>query len=480
MEIALVIFSLLTAVLYASAQPPDTLWTRSYPELGLNWPADAMVTPDGDIVVTGLHGMYPDSSAGWANLFVAKFDGEGNLLWNTEVEGEVDRMAAGKGICMAHDGNYMVYGKHDTLMQPYDGTHAMLLKMTPSGLILWRREYNLGLDAFVYDIQPTLDGCYILGGGEAEYNQAPHGYLLKVNEDGDSLWAQIYDSDLYGEYIVCTQDSGYGIAGRLGGGPTVIGAAKTDALGNKEWEYEYGGDGRSCGIAETPDSGLVVGGVHWYPYIMKVNRQGDLVWEHQFEPSEGVNNLAEAMIPTADGGFPIGGESVPDEPGPGPVQVVKVNAQGQMQWIATRGTGNSDQCMVLCPANDDGFVAVGVMTPLDNVPWYGMLEILRFGPSQPNHAAPNLLYPQKIGLEQNVPNPFNPTTVIAFDLPKTIQTRLVIYDVLGREVARPVDGVMSAGHHVVAFEATNQSSGTYFYALQAADKTATRRMMLLK
>jgi hypothetical protein len=58
--------------------------------------------------------------------------------------------------------------------------------------------------------------------------------------------------------------------------------------------------------------------------------------------------------------------------------------------------------------------------------------------------------------------------------------RLVVHDVLGREVATLVDGLQTAGTHEVAFEAGAQANGLYFYTLETADRSQTRTMVLLK
>ncbi len=102
---------------------------------------------------------------------------------------------------------------------------------------------------------------------------------------------------------------------------------------------------------------------------------------------------------------------------------------------------------------------------------------LRVGPELP--AAPSEL-PLEFGLAQNFPNPFNPSTVIRYQKSESGHTRLTVYDVLGREVAVLVDGVMPAGAHQVTFDASSLASGMYIYRLSAGGQVITRRMMLLK
>ena len=89
--------------------------------------------------------------------------------------------------------------------------------------------------------------------------------------------------------------------------------------------------------------------------------------------------------------------------------------------------------------------------------------------------------PDEFALYQNYPNPFNPTTRIQFDLSAESYPILVVYDVTGREVTRLLDGGrLSAGAHVVEFDAGALPSGVYFYRLQAGLNSQTRKMMLIK
>lgn len=93
---------------------------------------------------------------------------------------------------------------------------------------------------------------------------------------------------------------------------------------------------------------------------------------------------------------------------------------------------------------------------------------------EPNESA------DRIALSGAYPNPFNPNTVVHFTLDAGRQTTLRVYDVLGREVANLVDGVMPAGTHRVTFDGRNLASGVYIIRLTADGEVRTGRMLLLK
>jgi len=93
--------------------------------------------------------------------------------------------------------------------------------------------------------------------------------------------------------------------------------------------------------------------------------------------------------------------------------------------------------------------------------------------------------PNKFALSQNYPNPFNPSTTINFSIPndnsrRSGEVKLVVYDILGREIKILVNKKMTPGQHEVQFNADELTSGIYFYTLSAGDFFQTRKMILLK
>ena len=92
----------------------------------------------------------------------------------------------------------------------------------------------------------------------------------------------------------------------------------------------------------------------------------------------------------------------------------------------------------------------------------------------------NLSPPQTFELGQNYPNPFNPTTIISYELPANDMVRLEIYDILGRKIETLLSERQNAGNHSVPFNASNLSSGVYFYRLSAGSFVQTKKLMLIK
>ena len=103
----------------------------------------------------------------------------------------------------------------------------------------------------------------------------------------------------------------------------------------------------------------------------------------------------------------------------------------------------------------------------------------------------NEIYPAEFALEQNFPNPFNPSTVIRFKIPlrsyemspesrNGTRVTLKVFDVLGKEVAALVDGVKAPGTYSVRFDAASNPSGVYFYRMTVQNISLSKKMVLLR
>jgi hypothetical protein len=89
-------------------------------------------------------------------------------------------------------------------------------------------------------------------------------------------------------------------------------------------------------------------------------------------------------------------------------------------------------------------------------------------------------HPDKFNLLPNYPNPFNPFTMINYQLAKTGEVKLIVYDATGREIKTLVNKIQPAGQYRVSFDASGLASGIYYYRLLTVDFVQTRKMLLLK
>ena len=97
--------------------------------------------------------------------------------------------------------------------------------------------------------------------------------------------------------------------------------------------------------------------------------------------------------------------------------------------------------------------------------------------------------PIEFSLSQNYPNPFNPSTTIKYSIPNAVVTsrdlslqnvKLIIYDILGREVATLVNRQQKPGNYEVQFDGKGLTSGVYFYKLTSGSFVESKKMLLIK
>ena len=164
-----------------------------------------------------------------------------------------------------------------------------------------------------------------------------------------------------------------------------------------------------------------------------------------------------ATIPITQGNPPFTGRFIPQTP----LSVIK-GLELSGDWILRiidNGTGNT-----------------GTL-----INW--SLDIV-YAPTVTIHNNENII-PQKYYLYQNYPNPFNPVTKIKFDIPtdvkrKTSEVKLIIYDILGKEIQTLVNEQLQPGTYEVTFDGSNFASGVYFYQLRSGDFVETKKLVLLK
>lgn len=108
-----------------------------------------------------------------------------------------------------------------------------------------------------------------------------------------------------------------------------------------------------------------------------------------------------------------------------------------------------------------------------------LLDDLSYGPASDVKELPGSR-PRSFALEQNFPNPFNPTTRIQFQVPDERFVTLKVFNLLGEEVATLVNERLSRGQYKAELNANNLSSGTYFYRLQAGGYVAMKKMILMR
>jgi len=140
--------------------------------------------------------------------------------------------------------------------------------------------------------------------------------------------------------------------------------------------------------------------------------------------------------------------------------------------VASNNGTNSNPFTLTAPGPGNYFVNAGHKSPLVWDSASVSITITDLGEISFN--------PSEFKLYDNYPNPFNPSTTIRYSIPEASFTSIKIYAALGNEVASLVNESKSAGTYEVSFDASNLSSGIYYYSLQAGSFNKTKKMILMK
>jgi hypothetical protein len=88
--------------------------------------------------------------------------------------------------------------------------------------------------------------------------------------------------------------------------------------------------------------------------------------------------------------------------------------------------------------------------------------------------------PTSFSIDQNFPNPFNPSTIIRYALPQNAVVRLTVFNALGQQVMQLVNGEEEAGYHQVKFDGSRLASGVFFYRIEAGAFSQSKKLLLLR
>lgn len=128
-------------------------------------------------------------------------------------------------------------------------------------------------------------------------------------------------------------------------------------------------------------------------------------------------------------------------------------------WTNDTTFRNSAIYSICFPDNQNGWVLTGAGGVINKIYYNG--NGITTGVDN------NYILPNNYSISQNYPNPFNPSTIIQYSLPFESNVSIVVYNILGEEVTKLVDGNMPAGLHKIRFDGSGLSSGIYFYSIRA-------------
>jgi hypothetical protein len=247
-----------------------------------------------------------------------------------------------------------------------------LVKTSAYGETLWTRAYGGAYNEFGRSVQQTTDSGYVITGYTGSFGAgASDVYLIKTDQDGDTLWTRTYGGPDYedGHSVQQTADGGYIIAGHtnsFGAGFDDVYLIRTNASGDTLWTRTFGGDTDDYGysVQQTADSGYVIAGSttrrgadNFDVYLIRTNARGDTLWTKTYGGE--YHDGGYSVLQTAENGFVIVGYTASSGAGSDDVFLINTDAQGDTLWTRTFGGGFDDGSHSLQQTPDNGYIIAG-------------------------------------------------------------------------------------------------------------------------
>ncbi|UCG93336.1 MAG: T9SS type A sorting domain-containing protein [candidate division WOR-3 bacterium] len=482
-EILIILFA---ATPFVFAQPPDTLWTRTY---GGQFDEDGWAieeSSDGNYVIAGRTESF---GAGDYDVYLIKLDTDGDTIWTKTYGGSLNDGAF--SIQRTTDNGYIIAGVTSSFST--GGSDVWLLKTDADGDTSWTRNYGGPTWDQGFSVQQTSDNGFIITGFSTVYGSGDQVYLIKTDDSGDTLWTKTYggtDQD-YGRSVLQTPDGGYVVAGYtfsygVGNGDAWL--IRTDSEGVILWDTTYGGnlDDRALAVLRNPDNGYILVGYTasfgtglYDVYIIRTDSLGDTLWMRAYGGTSA--DVGHAVQHTTDGNLIIAGYTYSYAVGENDFYLLKMNMDGDVLWTQTYGGIFYEYGYAVKQTSDNGYLIVG--------------RTNSFG------AGENDIYAVKLGPDIGVeeqeflhsrdvifdvfPNPFRDKIDIRLSpeqRPEGIE--LKIYDAAGR-LLKQFNHSTIQPFNQVTWDGTDDSnrklpSGVYFLKYSTGEFTDIRKLLLVR
>jgi len=279
----------------------------------------------------------------------------------------------GRSLIQTSDGGYAITGA--TTSFGAGELDVYLVKLDANGSLQWTKTIGGPEIEEGNSLIQTSDGGYIIAGYTASFGAGKADvYLVKLDADGNLQWTKTIGGpgEEVGFSLIQTSDSGYAIAGvtkSFGAGKADVYVVKLDADGNLQWTKTIGGPGDEAGFSliQTPDGGYAIAGIttsfgagDWDVYVVKLDAHGNLQWTKTIGGP--ADEIGFSLIQTSDGGYASTGPTYSFGAGRADVYVVKLDANGNLQWTKTIGGPESDWGFSLIQTSDSGYAITGATT----------------------------------------------------------------------------------------------------------------------
>jgi len=278
---------------------------------------------------------------------------------------------AGKSLIQTSDGDYAIAGF--TISFGAGSGDVYVVKLDANGNLQWTKTIGGPASEEGNSLIQTSDGGYVIAGYTSSFGAGQLDvYVVKLDANGNLQWTKTIGGKKadVGTSLIQTSDGGYAIAGfteSFGAGEWDVYVVKLDAKGNLQWTKTIGGPESEIGnsLIQTSDGGYAITGTTGSfgtgkaaVYVVKLDAKGNLQWTKTIGGPE--SEVGNSLIQTSDGGYAITGTTGSFGAGEADVYVVKLDANGNLQWTKTIGAKNKNYSKSsLIQTSDGGYAIAG-------------------------------------------------------------------------------------------------------------------------
>jgi hypothetical protein len=292
---------------------------------------------------------------------------------------------AGKSLIQTSDGGYAIAGT--TTSFGAGGYDVYVVKLDANVNLQWTKTIGGESDDWGNSLIQTSDGGYAVAGVTKSFGAGEKDvYLVKLDANGNLQWTKTIggESDEWGTSLIQTSDGGYAITGltkSFGAGNWDVYVVKLDANGNLQWTKTIGGPEHDRGLSliQISDGGYAIAGStqsfgagEWDIYVVKLDANGNLQWTKTIGGKK--EDVSTSLIQTSDGGYAIAGSTRSFGAGEADFYVVKLDANGNLQWTKTIGGKKYDWGFSLIQASDGGYAITGITSSGELAAYFGPAE----------------------------------------------------------------------------------------------------------
>lgn len=356
--------ALIWCPLLLSALTPG--WMKTYGFPGYDTATAVTTADDGGFLVVG----YSDAAGSdVAQYSVTKLSPYGVTSWQKFFGGQDQDYAS--AVCRVADGGFLIAGDEGSFDRK-TGRNLWVMKLGVAGDLLWERTYGGKDRDEAGDIQPTADGGSIVVGSTLSFGAGGEdAFVLRLGPTGTVIWQEAYGGPAgdRARAVRATGDGGFVVAGTTesaGAGKSDVWVLRLESDGGIRWQATYGGPGEEIanGVVSAKDGGYIVAGTTESfgdgfrdAWILRLDAAGSILWQKAYGGA-GMDS-ADSVLETSDGSIVVAGQFSSVGTTSADAWIFKLGPTGSTRWQKAYGGNRRDAAFSLEMIPQGGYVVAG-------------------------------------------------------------------------------------------------------------------------